>query len=157
MDRIAVDHFESFNDTGKVIDFESELKGCVSVDELSNIDAFWNATAEKLSAEDSFANLHPFVRMQVLFQNEHNVRSSIFDARKRSLLLYKHLLGVDCVLDNSKVWVGFCAGDKGVIQDGGLSDEDDSLTITVKTGVSKDSSNNGLSCLSHPITPQQDM
>jgi GTP cyclohydrolase III len=40
MDRIAVDHFDSFNDTGKVIDFESELKGCVSVDELSNIDAF---------------------------------------------------------------------------------------------------------------------
>jgi hypothetical protein len=46
MDRIVVDHFDSFNDIGKVIDFESALTGCVSVDELSNMDAFRNATAE---------------------------------------------------------------------------------------------------------------
>jgi hypothetical protein len=40
MDRIVVDHFVSFNDIGKVIAFESALKGCVSVGELSNMDAF---------------------------------------------------------------------------------------------------------------------
>jgi hypothetical protein len=102
MDRIVVDHFDSFNDIGKVIAFESALKGCVSVDELSNMDAFRNATADKLLAEVRFANLHPLVRVQVLFQNEHNVRSLIVDGRKRSLLLYNHLLGVDRVLGNSK-------------------------------------------------------
>jgi hypothetical protein len=85
MDRIVVDHFDSFNDIGKVIAFESALKGCVFVDELSYIDAFRNAMADTLSAEDSFANLHPLVHVQVLFQNEHNVRSSIVDGRKRSL------------------------------------------------------------------------
>jgi hypothetical protein len=100
MDRIVVDHFDSFNDIGKVIAFESALKGCVSWDELSNMDALRNETAKKISAEDSFANIHPLVRVQVLFQNEHYVWSSIVDGRKRSLLLYNHLLGVDHVLEN---------------------------------------------------------
>jgi hypothetical protein len=122
MYRIVVAHFDSLNDIGKVIAFESALKGCVSVDEQSNMDAFRNATADKLSAEDSFANLHPLVRVQVLFQNEHNVRSSIVDGRKRSLLLYKHLLGVERVRNNSNGGVGFCADGSGVEQDGGLSD-----------------------------------
>jgi hypothetical protein len=157
MDRIVVDHFESFNDIGKLIAFESELKGCVYVGEPSNMDAFRNATSEKLSAEDSFANLHPLVRVQVLFQNKHTVRSSIVDGRERSLLLYKHLLGVDRVLNNSKGGVGFCADDRGVEQDGGLSDEENPLTITAEIGVSQDSSNDGLSGLSRPITPQQAM
>jgi hypothetical protein len=127
------------------------------VNGLSNMDVFRNATANKLSAEDSFANFHPLVHVQVLFQNEHNVRSLIVDGRKRSLLLYKHLLGVDRILDNSKGGVGFCADDRGVEQDGGLSDEYNPLTTTVEIGVSQDSSNNGLSGLSCPITPQQAM
>jgi hypothetical protein len=107
MDRIVVDHFDRFNDIGKVIAFESALKGCVYVGELSNMDAFQNTAAKKLSVEDSCANLHPLPRVQVLFQNEHNVRSSIVDGRNPYLLLYKHLLGVDCVLDKSKGGVGF--------------------------------------------------
>jgi hypothetical protein len=130
MDRIVVDHFDSFNDIGNVIAFESALKGCVSVDELSNMGAFRNATAGKLSAEDSVANIHPLVRVQVLFQDKHTVWSSIVDGRKRSLLLYNYLLRVDHVLDNSKGGVGFCAADRGVEQDGGLSDEENPLTTT---------------------------
>jgi hypothetical protein len=144
MDRIVVDHFDSFNEIGKVIDVESVLKGCISMDELSNMDAFRNATADKLSAEDSFANLHPLLRVQVLFQNEHKVWSSIVEGRKRSLLIYKHFLGADRVLDNSKGGGGFCADDRGVEQDGSLSDEENPLTTTAEIGVSQDSSNNGL-------------
>jgi hypothetical protein len=120
MDRIVVDHFDSFNAIGKVIAFDIALKGCVSVNELSNMDAFRITMADKLSAEDSFANLDPLVRVKVLFQNEHNIRSSIVDGRNRSLLLYKHLLGVDRVLNNSKGGVGFCADDRGVENDDGL-------------------------------------
>jgi hypothetical protein len=157
MDRIVVDHFDSFNCIGKVIAFESALKGCVSVDELSNMDAFRNARAHKLSAEDSFANLHPLVCVQALFQNEHNVRSSIVEGRKRSLLLYNNLLGVDRVLDSSKGGVEFCSDDRGVEQDGGLSDEDNPLKTTSEIGLSQDISNNYLSGLSRPITPQQAM
>jgi hypothetical protein len=127
------------------------------VGEPSNMDAFLNATANKLSAEDSFANLHPLVPVRVLFQNEHNVRSSIVDRRKRSLLLYNHLLGVNRVLENSKGGVGFCTDDRGVEQDGDLSDEENPLTTTAEIGVCQDSSNNGLSGLSRPITPHQAM
>jgi hypothetical protein len=65
MDRYVIDHFDSFNYKGKVIAFESAMKVCFSVDELSNMDAFRNATANKLSAEDIFANLHPLVRVCV--------------------------------------------------------------------------------------------
>jgi hypothetical protein len=95
--------------------------------------------------------------VQVLFQNEHSVWSSIVDGIKRSLLLYKHLLGVDCVLDSSKGGVGFCADDRGVEQAGGISAGGNPLTTTAEIGVSQDSSNNGLSGLSRPITPQQAM
>jgi hypothetical protein len=95
--------------------------------------------------------------VQVLFRNEHNARSSIVDGRKRSLLLYTHLLGVDRVSNNSKGGVGFCADDRGVEQDGGLSDEENPLTTTAEIGVSQDSSNNGISGISRPITPQQAM
>jgi hypothetical protein len=57
------------------------------------------------------------------------------------------LLGVDRILDNSKGGVGFCADDRGVEQDGGLSDKENPLTTTAKIGVSQESSNNGLSGL----------
>jgi hypothetical protein len=50
---------------------------------------------------------------------------------------------VDRVLGNSKGGGGFCAEDIGVEQDGGLSDEENPLTITAEIGVSQDSSNNG--------------
>jgi hypothetical protein len=62
IDRIVVDQFNRFSDIRKVILFESALKGSVSV-ALSDRDTFQNATANTVSAEDSFANLHPIVRV----------------------------------------------------------------------------------------------
>jgi hypothetical protein len=107
-DRIVVDQFDRFNDIIKVLSFESSLKGYVSTATLIDRDAFRKATTNPVSADDSFANLHPLVRVQVLFQNEHNIRSSIVNGRKRSLLLYNHLLDVGHVNENGSDQVGFC-------------------------------------------------
>ena len=117
LDRIIVDRFDSFNDISKVISFQSALEGGACTAEQENRDAFQKASAYSATDEDCFCDLHPVVRVQVLFQNDHNVRSSIVNGRKRSLLLYKHLLNVDHVVENAHGHVGFCASYFSLVDD----------------------------------------
>jgi hypothetical protein len=108
--------------------------------------------------------------LQVLFQNEHNVRSSIVNRRKRSLLLYNHLLDVEHVVENVDGWVGFCASyysevddrcaeqnEEDSRNDNGLSDEEGKPTTTDGIGAYQGINNNGISGHSCNITPHQAM
>jgi hypothetical protein len=110
LDRVLVDQFGNFNLITNVIAFENALKYCITARHTGSIitgdtgmdenerTIFGNTSIYHVGQDDLFASLHPIIRVQLLFQNEDNIRSSIVDGRKRLILLYRHYLGVDGVI-----------------------------------------------------------
>jgi hypothetical protein len=79
-----------------------------------------------------------------------NVRSSIVNGRKHSLLLYKHLLDAGHVVENGNSQVGFCASYysevyvRGAEQNNGVSDEEGTPTTADDICASQNSNNKSL-------------
>jgi hypothetical protein len=133
LDRVLVDPFGNFNLIANVIAFENALKCCITASHTAYISTgdtcldeyeraiFGKASIDPVGQDDLFSSLHPLICVQLLFQNEHNIRSSIVDGIKRFILLYKHFLGVDGVIDNGNGLVGVCASYDNNDENNGVS------------------------------------